>query len=67
MNNIVGLGVFAVGIVLLILGFSDSQTISSEVSRTFGGISLHRTTLMVGGGGIAVLLGLALAIRSRKS
>ena len=66
MNNIVGLGIFAVGIVLLILGFNESQTISSEVSRAFSGTSSQRTTLMLVGGGVAVLLGLMLALRSRK-
>ena len=66
MNNIVGLGIFAVGIVLLILGFDSSQSVSSEVSRVFSDGSPHRTTLMLAGGVIAVLVGLTLAVRSRK-
>jgi hypothetical protein len=67
MNNIVGLTIFALGIVLLIFGFNESQTFGSEISRVFTGNPTHRTLWMLLGGGVAVVLGLTIAIRSRKS
>lgn len=67
MNNIVGLAIFALGIVLLIFGFNESQTISSSVSRAFTGNPTDRAMWMTIGGGAAVVLGLILALRSRRS
>lgn len=66
MNNILGLGIFALGIVLLIVGFSESEAISSELSRVFSGDYSNRNLLMLVGGGTSVVLGLFVAIRSRK-
>jgi len=37
MNNIAGLAILALGVVLLIFGFNESNSFSSDVSRTFTG------------------------------
>ncbi len=63
MNNVVGLTIFAIGIVLLIFGFSASQSLSSEVSRLFTGSPTDRSLWMVAGGVAAVIAGLLLAVR----
>ncbi len=62
MNNIVGLAIFALGIVLLIFGFNESHSFSSDVSRFFTGNPTNRAMWLIGGGGIAVIAGLLLAI-----
>lgn len=65
MNNIVGLAIFAVGIVLLIFGFNESQSVASSVSRVFTGNPSDHSIWMIVGGGLSVVAGLALALRNR--
>jgi hypothetical protein len=65
MHNIVGLAIFAVGIVLLISGFSDSGAVGSEISRLLAGYSVDSSLWMLLGGAGSVVLGLLLALRSR--
>jgi len=67
MNNIVGLAVFALGVVLLIFGFNESQSFSSEVSRTFTGNPTDRSMWLIVGGAVAVIVGLVLAVKGRKT
>jgi len=68
MNNVVGLAVFAVGIILLILGFNESQSFSSDVSRVFTGNPTNRSIWFIAGGAAAIIMGLVLSIRGfRKS
>ena len=66
MTNIIGLAVFALGIVLLISGFNESQSFASEVSRTFTGNPTNRSLWMILGGAASVIAGLILAVRSRR-
>jgi Na+/melibiose symporter-like transporter len=66
MNNIVGLAVFALGIVLLVFGFNASQSFSSDVSRFFTGNPTDKSIWMIAGGAAAVVGGLFLAIRSGR-
>lgn len=67
MNNIVGLAIFALGVVLLIFGFNESHSFSSDVSRAFTGNPTDRSIWMIVGGGAAVVGGLILAVRGRRS
>ncbi len=67
MFNVVGLAVFALGVVLLIFGFNESQSFSSDVSRFFTGNPTNRSIWLIVGGGMAVVVGLFLALRSRRS
>ena len=66
MNNVIGLGVFALGIVLLIFGFNESHSFSSDVSRAFTGNPTDRSIWMIAGGVLAVVVGLFLAIRGMR-
>ncbi len=66
MNNVIGLGVFALGIVLLIFGFNESHSFSSDVSRAFTGNPTDRAVWMIAGGVLAVVVGLFLAIRGAR-
>ena len=62
MNNIVGLAIFALGVVLLIFGFNESHSFSSDVSRVFTGNPTDRSIWMIAGGAVAVIAGLAVAV-----
>jgi multisubunit Na+/H+ antiporter MnhB subunit len=66
MNNIVGLAILALGIVLLIFGFNESQSFGSDVSRFFTGNPTNRSIWLIIGGAVAVIAGLTLAIRSTR-
>ena len=68
MNNIIGLAIFALGVVLLIFGFNESHSFSSDVSRTFTGNPTDRSIWFLVGGAAAVIVGLFMAVRgARKS
>ncbi len=67
MFNILGLGVFALGIVLLIFGLNESQSFSSDVSRFFSGNPTNHSIWLIAGGAVAVIVGLFLALRSRRA
>ncbi len=66
MNNIVGLGIFALGVVLLIFGFNESHSFSSDVSRFFTGNPTDRSLWLIVGGAVAVIVGLVLALRAGR-
>jgi len=68
MNNIIGLAILALGVVLLIFGFNESHSFSSDVSRTFTGNPTDRSIWFLVGGAAAVIVGLFMAVRgARKS
>jgi multisubunit Na+/H+ antiporter MnhB subunit len=66
MNNVIGLAIFALGVVLLIFGFNESQSFGSEVSRFFTGNPSDRSMWMIVGGAVAVVAGLVLAVRGMR-
>ena len=66
MNNIVGLAIFAVGIVLLVFGFNASHSFSSDVSRFFTGNPTDKSIWFLVGGAAAVIVGLVVAIRGGR-
>jgi multisubunit Na+/H+ antiporter MnhB subunit len=66
MNNIAGLAVFAVGVVLLIFGFNESHSFGSSISRTFTGSPSDRSMWLIVGGAMAVISGLALSIKGSR-
>ena len=66
MNNIVGLAIFALGVVLLIFGFNESQSFSSDVSRFFTGNPTNHSMWLIIGGVVAVVAGLFLAITGAR-
>ena len=63
MNNIVGLAIFGLGVVLLIFGFNESHSLGSDVSRVFTGNPTDRSMWFLIGGAVAVIVGLVLAVR----
>ena len=66
MNNIVGLALFAAGIVLLIFGLNASHSFSSDVSRFFTGNPTDKSMWLLIGGAAAVIVGLVVALRGNR-
>lgn len=66
MNNIVGLAILALGIVLLIFGFNASHSFSSDVSRTFTGNPTDHSMWLIIGGSVACIAGIAVALTGRR-
>jgi hypothetical protein len=64
--NIIGLAVFALGVVLLIFGFNASQSFNSDVSRFFTGNPTDKSMWLITGGAIAVIAGMVMALRGMK-
>ena len=62
MNNIVGLAILALGVVLLVFGFNESHSFSSDISRTFTGNPTDRSMWLIIGGAAAVVVGLVLTV-----
>lgn len=62
MTNVSGLAIFAVGIVLLILGFNASHSFGSDVSRFFTGNPTDKSVWLLLGGVAAVIVGLLVAV-----
>lgn len=66
MNNIAGLAVLALGIVLLIFGFNESHSFSSDVSKTFTGNPTNHSMWLIIGGAVAVVAGIGLSLTGRR-
>jgi hypothetical protein len=66
MNNLIGLAILAGGIVLLIFGFNESHSFSSDVTRFFTGNPTNRAIWMIAGGAAAVIIGLLITIRGGR-
>jgi hypothetical protein len=66
MNNIVGIAILALGVVLLIFGFNESHSFSSDVSRTFTGNPTNHSMWLIIGGAVAVVAGLAMSLTGRR-
>jgi len=66
MNNIAGLAILALGVVLLIFGFDESHSFSSDVSRTFTGNPTNHSMWLILGGAVAVVAGIAVSLTGRS-
>lgn len=58
MNRILSLALLGAGIVLIVLGISESNSVSSGISRFFTGLPTDRSTWMIAGGVMGVLVGM---------
>jgi hypothetical protein len=66
MNNIAGLAILALGVVLLIFGFNESNSFSSDVSRTFTGNPTNHAMWLIIGGAVAVVAGIGVSLTGRR-
>lgn len=61
--NAIGLIMFAVGIVLLIFGFSQTHTATPDVSKVITDHASHRHIWFIAGGALSVISGMILALK----
>jgi Protein of unknown function (DUF3185) len=66
MNKMLSLGLLIVGVVLLVLGVIETDSISSEFSRLFTGEPTDKALWLLIGGGLAAIAGLAGLTRGGK-
>jgi hypothetical protein len=64
MNNVAGLLVFALGVVLLIFGFNESRAFQNELARILSSQPGGGPAWLVVSGAALVVSGMVLAIRS---
>jgi len=64
MKQGIGTALLVVGIALIIYGFNASDSVSSDVSRTFTGAPTNKTMWLLLGGSAAAIIGAAMAFRS---
>ncbi|MBA4138426.1 MAG: hypothetical protein C0518_14040 [Opitutus sp.] len=58
MNKPVSVALLVVGIILLVYGFNASNSVSSDISRTFTGNPTDKSIWFLVGGGAAAVIGL---------
>lgn len=66
MNKLVFLALLVVGVVLVVLGVIESDSISSDFSRLFTGEPTDKAVWLLIGGGVATVGGLAGLARGSK-
>lgn len=66
MQKVIGLVLIAIGIVLLVLGISAADSLSSDISRFFTGEPTDRAIWLLIGGVAAIVGGGALAALSPR-
>lgn len=66
MNKSLSLVLLVIGVILLVLGVVESDSISSDFSRLFTGEPTDKAVWLLIGGGIAVIAGLAGLSRGSK-
>ena len=64
-NKLIGLVLVVVGVGLLYWGYSESQSMTSQVSEAFSGSPLDRVMYKYIGGAIALIAGVYLFVRKR--
>lgn len=57
MNNIFGFALLAVGVVLLVMGFSAADSVGSQFSRFFTGHPTDKAVWLILGGVVSIILG----------
>ena len=64
-NKLISLVLVVVGVGLLYWGYSESQSVTSQVSEAFSGSPLDKVMFKYIGGAIALVTGLYLFLRKR--
>ncbi|MDH5445198.1 MAG: DUF3185 family protein [Gammaproteobacteria bacterium] len=58
MNHISGIALLAVGGLLILWGYNESQSLGSQLNRVFSGNPTENTLYYYIGGGVCIVLGL---------
>jgi hypothetical protein len=57
-NKPLGIALLVIGVILLVVGYNEGQSVASEFSRAFTGSPTDRSLWFLIGGGVAAALGL---------
>lgn len=63
---IVGVVLLVGGVLLLYMGYQETQTIGGSLSSAFGGGMSDKALMLLGGGGVAAVLGLLSILRAGR-
>ena len=63
MNKGIGIALLVVGIALITYGFDASDSVSSDVSRTFTGAPTNKTMWLLLGGTASAIVGAVMSLR----
>ncbi len=66
MNTAIGIALMAAGLLLVVFGFNESHSFTSDVSRAFTGSPTDRSMWMLIGGAVAAILGMAMVFMGRR-
>jgi len=66
MNKAIGLALLVAGIVLIVYGIDASNSVSSDLSRTFTGSPTNKTIWMLIGGIAAAIVGAAMTFTGAR-
>lgn len=66
MNKTIYLALLVLGVVLLVLGFIEADSVSSSFSRLFTGEPTDKSIWLMIGGGLATIVGLGGVVRGSK-
>ena len=66
MNKIASLALLVVGVVLVVIGISATNSFGSDVSRFFTGSPTNKAIWMLIGGAVALIVGLTGTLRAGK-
>lgn len=62
MNRAIGIALLVVGVALIVYGIDASNSVSSNVSRTFTGSPTNKTMWLLLGGAASAIVGLILTV-----
>ena len=63
---LIGVLLLAGGAILLYMGYQETQTLGSRMSGALGSDMSNQTLMMLGGGGVAAVLGLLMIVRTGR-
>ncbi len=67
MNKTIGLALLIGGIVLMIFGINASESLASDISRTFTGAPTDKSLGLLIGGVVMAVVGLIVSARNSKT
>jgi hypothetical protein len=63
MNKAIGIALLIVGIILVVYGLNASDSVSSNISRTFTGAPTNKTLWLLLGGAASAIVGAVMTFR----
>ena len=64
-NQIIGIALLVLGVILLIFGFQSSQGVDDQLMETFTGRLTESTMFLLIAGGVSMVVGLGLLVFKR--